>query len=114
MKWKMVCLRVDEELFYVRLAISQRHRCFALSVWSSPTGAAKYRANLGMADGEKGMVMNGLRITSVENVPSIDKCMDQNGKYFWCIPETFTVKMLISDSRVIEWLNVDFDFEEKW
>ena len=60
------------------------------------------------------MSMTGMLITSVENVQSFDKCMEENAKYFWCIPETFTVKMLISDSRVIEWLNVDFDFEEKW
>ena len=28
----------------------------------------------------------GVRVTSVENITSIDKCMDFNGKYFLCIP----------------------------
>ena len=32
--------------------------------------------------------MDGLLISSVENFPPVDKCKEQNGKYFWCIPLT--------------------------
>ena len=112
----MTCVKVDDELFHVHVGYYQIHKCFALSVWSSPDGAANYRANLStnLIDDDRTMSMTGLRITSVENVQSFDKCLEENGKYFWCIPETFTVKMLNSDGRAIEWLHVDFDFEENW
>ena len=114
MKWRMVCARVDDELFHVRLAISQHQKCFALSVWSSPTGAVNYRVNLEIKDKEKAMSMTGLLITSVENVPNIDNCMEENGKYFWCIPFTLAENFSIEESNnpVQSKLHVHFKFEK--
>ena len=116
MKWRMVCVRVDDELFHLRLAISQHQECFVLSVWSSPTGAVNYRANLEIKDNEKALSMTGLCITSVENVPSIDQCMEENGKYFWCIPFTLAENFSIEESNSQtskQLLHVDFKFEKK-
>ena len=85
-------------------------------VWSSPAAAAKYLANFKISDNKKEMNMNGLRITSVESVPSIDQCISENGKHFWCIPmaENFTMKKLGSDGLIqSKWLNVTFDVNDK-
>ena len=69
--------------------------CIALSILSSHAGNANLQANLSIQGDDKEMNMNGLLITPVENVPSIDKCMKENGKYFWGIPvmlaKNFTV-----------------------
>ena len=113
-EWIMLCVSADDELFHVHLGISPRQKCYALSVWGSPAGAAKYRANLSIKNDEKDMCMNGLDITSVENVPSIDQCMDENGKCFWCIPftlaENFSIKKSIG---LISRLGVDCDVKRK-
>ena len=111
-RWKMVCVKVNEELFHIRLAYSPLHKCFALSVWSSPAGASKYKANLSIRTDEKDTSMNGLRITSVENVPSIDKCMEENGEYFWCIPFTLA-KNFIEGFAESEFLRVYYDMRLK-
>ena len=102
-----VCVKVHDEMFHVSLQYSHLHRCFALSVWSSPAAAAKYLANLKISDNEKERIMNGLRITSVESVPSIDQCISENGKHFWCIPNAgnFTGRG--------EWLHVTIDVKNE-
>ena len=41
------------------------------------------------------MNMNGLLITPVENIPSIEKCMEENGKYFWGIPVTLAKNLTV-------------------
>ena len=105
--WRTVCVKVHDEIFHVSLQYSHLHKCFALSVWSSPTAAAKYLANLKISDNEKERIMNGLRITSVESVPSIDQCISENGKHFWCIPNAgnFTGRG--------EWLHVTIDVKNE-
>ena len=113
-RWQMVCVKADDELFHLRLGISQSQNCFALSVWGSPTGSAKYQANLSIRNDKKDMCMNGLDITSVENVPSIDKCMDENGTYFWCIPFTLAENFSIKESNdPLSRLHVDWDVIRK-
>ena len=114
--WRTVCVKVHDEMFHVSLQYSHLHKCFALSVWSSPAAAAKYLANLKISDNEKEININGLRITSVDDVPSIDQCISENGKHFWCIPmaENFTMKKLESDGRVqSDWLHVTIDVKNK-
>ena len=103
----LVCVKVHDEMFHISLQYSHLHRCFALSVWSSPAAAAKYLANLKISDNEKERIMNGLRITSVESVPSIDQCISENGKHFWCIPNAgnFTGRG--------EWLHVTIDVKNE-
>ena len=87
----MLCTRAHNVSFYVHFAYFRPQKCYALSVWSAAAEAGNYRANLKIyeRDGDdKEINIKGLLITSVEKVPSIDKCMEENGKYFWCIPLT--------------------------
>ena len=92
----MFAMKDNGEIFHVRLAFHEPQKCVALSIWSSYAEAGTLRANLSIKGDDKEMSMNGLLITSVENVPSIDKCLDENGTYFWAIPVTlaknFSVK----------------------
>ena len=88
--WEMLCMRAHNVYVHVCLAYFRPLKCYALSVWSSTAGVAKYQANMKICkrDGDyREMSIGGLLITSVEKVPSIDKCMEKNGDYFWCIPE---------------------------
>ena len=51
-------------------------------------GASKYNAKVIMKGDGGTIIMDGLLISSVESIPTIDKCEEENGKYFWCIPLT--------------------------
>ena len=107
--WKMTCMQAHDVLFHVRFAYFRPQNCYALSVWSASAETAKYRANFKIfkRDGDDmEMSMSGLLITSVEGVPSIDKCMDENGKYFWCIPLTL-VKHFAFDWQSFQMVKLD-------
>ena len=106
--WIMGCVKKHNVYFHVALAYSHPQKCHALSVWSSTAEVDKYRANLKIIGDDKEMSMSGLLITSVEKIPSIDKCMDENGKYFWCIPLT-----LAKNFNTGHGLSVELDVIEK-
>ena len=88
------------EMFHVRLSSYKLQNCYALSVWSSASGITEYRANLSVRGNGMETSIKGLLITSVENVPSIDRCMDENGKYFWVIPETLARNLTVRFEEV--------------
>ena len=61
------------------------------SVWlaKSKSRAEKYRASIkigGRDAGDNELCFYGVRVTSIENIPSFDSCMEKNGKHFLCIP----------------------------
>ena len=61
------------------------------SVWlaKSKARAEKFRAFIrigGKTGKDNELSFYGLRVTSVENVPPIDRCMEENGKRYLCIP----------------------------
>ena len=112
--WTMFCVQEHNVLFHVCFAFYHPQQCFALSVWSATGGVAKYRANLKiLGDEEKEMSIRGLLITSEENVPSIDKCMEKNGKYFWCIPSTLAFEFSEYKSNKKFMLHVDLSVTKK-
>ena len=83
-------------------------------VWSATAGVSKYRANLKiLGDEDKEMSIRGLLITSEENVPSIDKCMEKNGKYFWCIPSTLAFEFSEYKNNKKFMLHVDLNVTKK-
>ena len=113
--WTMFCVQEHNVLFHVCFAYYYPQDCFALSVCSSTAGVVKYRANLKIMGDEKEMSMSGLLISSVENVPSIDKCMEKNGKYVWCIPSTLAFEFSIYKNRnKMFMLHVDLNVTKKW
>ena len=77
--------------FHLNLRYYKPSKCFVFSVWlaKSQTKAEKYRASIRIGDkddGDNELSFYGIRVTSIENIPSFDKCMDRNGKQFLCIP----------------------------
>jgi len=107
-KWKMYCISFNDEFFHLRLAYHPPENCFALSVWSSVAHVSEYRTNLSVKGNDKEIIMKGLLITSVEHVPSIDECIDENGKYFWCIPWTLAENFIVKSANEIDIDSRDF------
>ena len=61
----------------------------AKQMGNSKDRAEKYRACIrigGKTDGDNELSFYGVRVTSIENIPSFDRCMENNGKHFLCIP----------------------------
>ena len=102
----MHSLEAYSEFFHVRLAFSQPQNCYALSVWSSAARVTEYRANLSVRGNNMETSMKGLLVTSVENVPSNDECMDENGKYFWCIPLSLAKNFMVKEEFMRDKLDV--------
>ena len=81
-----------DKLVSVHFNYSLPDECYALSILPSTTDAedANYRANLRIKDNDKAIIMKGLRLRTHDRDHSadLDRCMELNGKYFWCIPFT--------------------------
>ena len=87
--WRMVCIQDLNELFYVNFAFHKPSKCFVLSIWlaKSQSIASKYRANLVIEGGDqRKLCYDGIKVSSVENVPTIDKCIEESGNLSLCLP----------------------------
>ena len=90
-QWGMGIVSALGSHFHLNLRYHKPSKCFVFSIWmaKSKATAEKYRAFIKLGGGtgvENELSFYGVRVTSVENITSIDKCMDFNGKYFLCIP----------------------------
>ena len=57
-------------------------------------GASKYKAKVAIPGvGANRLTVDGLGISSVENLPLIDECEGDDGEYFLCIPMALAKKM---------------------
>jgi len=75
--------------FYPILHFYVRTQCLVFSVWlaESKSIALKYRAKLIIKGrNQNELIFNNIHVTSVEDVPSIDRCMEENGKQFISLP----------------------------
>ena len=89
--WGMGIVSALGHHFHLNLRYHKPSKCFVISVWMAKSKARveKYRAFIKLGGGtgaENELSFYGVRVTSVEDIPSIDSCMDLNGKYFLCIP----------------------------
>ena len=71
-------------------------------------------SNLGRNHDEAFSVPEGINqsVSSLESVPSIHKCMEENGEYFWCIPFTLA-KNFIEGFAESEFLRVNYNVRLK-
>ena len=88
-----VCIELDNKndiKVYADFKWYRPSKSFVLWLWmlEDRDGASNYSAKVTMKADNRTITVDGLLISSVENVPTIDKCEEQNGKYFWCIPLT--------------------------
>ena len=73
-------------------------------------------SNFGRNHDEALSVPKGINqsVSSPESVPSIHKCMEENGEYFWCIPFTLAKSFTIIEGFAqSEFLRVNYDVRLK-
>ena len=91
-RWTMSCMKALDQLFHVNFAYHKPSKCFVFSIWlgKSQNVASKYTVNItiGGGKGNRRLCYDGIKVCSVENVPSIDKCLEENGNFFLCLPTT--------------------------
>ena len=98
-KWGMGIVSAFGSSFHLNLRYYEPTKCFVFSVWlakiKNKDRVEQYRASIrigGKSDGDNELSFHGIRVTSIEDIPSFNRCMDRNGKHFLCIP-----KMLIKN-----------------
>jgi len=87
------------ENFFPILQYYSPTECYVFSVWVFGGGrtindlaedALKFRGKLIFkGKNQNELTFNNIHISSVEDVPSIDRCMEENGKHFLCLPVNF-------------------------
>ena len=90
-----------------------------LSIWlaKSPRVACKYRANLQIkGDDHNKLCIEGIKVSSVENVPSIDKCIEETGSISLTLQRNLAKNMSVKEQEVgaeiQEWLNVEVSIKK--
>ena len=117
--WPMGCIQGLDEFFHVNVAYHEPSKCFVFSIWlaKSQNIASKYEANLVIkGDGNKKLCFDGIKVSSVENVPSIDQCMDESGNIALCLPRILAKNISVKKEEVglglVEILNMNFSFKK--
>ena len=115
--WHMGCIHALDELFYVNLAYHEPSNCFVFSIWlaRSQNEASKYIANLVINGDNSKLCFDGLKVISVENVPSIAKCIEDAENISLCLPRSLAKnisvkKKLDTDFGIAETLKVQVSF----
>ena len=113
----MGCIQALDELFHVNLGYHNPSNCFVFSIWlakSQPT-ASKYRATLFIEGENSELCFNGIKVSSVENAPSIHKCIADTENISLCLPRNLAKNLSVKHqqgSSIIESLNVAVSFKK--
>jgi len=109
-KGKMCCIKALDQLFHVRFRYHKPSKCFVISVWlaKSQNVASNYMVNILIKGDKKNLCFGGIKVCSVENVPSIDTCMEENGNLFLCLPLGLA-KNISKKEEYIEDISVDVE-----
>ena len=87
-QWSLVGIKELDQLFHVNFGYYEPSKCFVFSIWLSKSQnvASKYVAKITIEGDKKNLCFEGISVSSVENVPSMNKCMEKNGNIFLCLP----------------------------
>ena len=106
-------------MFHVNFEYHKPSKCFVISIWlgKSERVASNYEAKLLIeGNNNKKLFFVGLKVNSVENVPSIDKCIEESGIISLCLPlilaKNISVKKQGTGAGIIESLKLSFSFEK--
>jgi len=71
----MGCIRALDQLFHINFVYHNPSKCFVFSFWlaESQEVASKYMVNVLIEGDKKELCFNGIKVSSVENIPSIKK-----------------------------------------
>ena len=117
-KAKMACIKALDQQFHISNVYHKPSKCFVISVWlaKDQNVASKYRVNITIEGNNKKFHFGGIKVCSVENVPSIDKCMEENGNYFLCLQLGLAeniAEYYFNNDGITEEISVRFLFEKK-
>merc|ERR1711936_1173438 len=89
-RWALGCMKALDQLFHVNFTYHKPSKCFVFSIWlgKSQNVASKYAVSITIGGGNRRLCYDGIKVCAVENVPSIDKCSEENGNLFLCLPTT--------------------------
>ena len=115
--WRMGYIQALDEHFHVNLIYDPSSLCLILTLWIAKNQkvASKYTANLVIKGGNSKLCFDGIQVCSVENVPSIDRCLKGSGKTSLCFPKYLAMNMSVKkreDVGIVEYLNVEVSFRK--
>ena len=118
-EWTMGCIKTLDQLFHVNFEYHKPSKCFVISIWlaKSESVASKYVADIVIEGGEnKKLSFEGIKVSSVENVPSIDKCIEEIGNISLCLPKNLARNISVKEQGegvvMIESLSMEFSFKK--
>ena len=101
-----------DEFFHVNLTYYKPSKSLVLSIWSQNI-ASKYTANI-IIEGDKKLCFDGIKVISVENVPSIE-----TGNISLCLSRDLTKNMSLKKQEDVgtwlpirESLSMDISFKK--
>ena len=111
-------IKALDELFYVILTYHKPSKCFVFSIWLAKCQdvASKYIADLVIEGDNSKLCYEGMKVSSMENIPTIDKLVKDDGNISLCLPtnlaKNISVKKQEVSQEIIESLSVDFLFKK--
>ena len=106
------------QLFHVHLTYHKPSKCFVfrISLAKSQYVASQYKATLVIQGDNNNLTFDGIKVTSVENVPSIDKCIEETENIPLCLPMNLAKKISLKqkedDKGISEYLQVTVSFKK--
>ena len=115
--WPLGCFYALDEIFYLTLAYHKPSKCFVISILvaKSQDVASKYKANVNIKGDNNELCFNGINVSSVENAPSVEQCIEETGTISLCLQrnlaKSLSVKKQEEGFGIVEYLNVGVSFE---
>ena len=96
--WTKSIMALDE-LFHVNLAYHKPSKSFVFSIWlaKSQNVASNYKVTLDIEGDNNKLSFDGIKVSSVENVPSIDKCLEETENISLCLPTNLAKKISVKE-----------------
>ena len=115
-------IKVFDEFFHVNLAYHKPSKCFVFRIWlaKSQDVASQYKATLVIKGDNNSLCFDGINVSSVENVPSINKCLKETENISLCLQmnlaKKLSVKKEVEGIGIVERLKVAVLFKKngKW
>ena len=104
-------MKALDQLFHVNFGYHKPSNCFVFSIWLAKIQnvAAKYTVNFIIGGDNRRLCYDGIKVCSVEKVPTIDKCSEENGNLFLFLPMTMAINVSTVEGNR-EYLQVKFLF----
>ena len=103
-----------KKLFHCIFSYHEPSKCFVFSIWlaKSQDFASKYVGDLVIQGDNNKLSYEGIKVSSVGNVPSIDKLVEDIGNISLCLPTNLARSISVKKQEGDEHLSVKFSFRK--